>query len=266
MTEPTSPIHDHDHDHDVRRDDVRRDDVCRDVTARAAAIDGDGFVDGAFGKRRSDEIIGQHTVVDAAADQRRLAGDPGHDQWAHRRAPATRECSWCHATFTLRVGPGRKRIYCTRSCRQRAYERRRGLGVLPPPEVLIARPGGPLAHLPQRQLRYEAGGVAYTRDKIHALRPGGYADAADRRPTLCGLLRAPTGRPFAYVFGRSCETCDKVQQLRPALRSLRVSNDLAALRTQIDSIATRLAHHGVLAAGNDPELAAALLQELLDAA
>jgi hypothetical protein len=78
-------------------------------------------------------------------------------------------------------------------------------------------------------------------------------------------MRAPTGRAFVYVTGRSCETCDMVQQLRPARRSLRVSNDLAALRTQIDNIATRLAHH-VVHSSDDPELAAALLQELLDAA
>jgi hypothetical protein len=188
------------------------------------------------------------------------------DQFAHRRRPTSRECSWCHTTFALRVGPGRKRIYCNQSCRQRAYERRRGLGVLPPPEVLIARPGGPLGHLPQRRPRYEAGGMAYARNKVHALRPGGYADNADRRPTLCGLLRAPTGRPFVFIEGRSCLTCDSVQLLRPAARSLRVSNELAALRTQLDNVATRLAHHHVASAENDPELAAVLLQELLDAA
>lgn len=190
----------------------------------------------------------------------------GTDWFADRRTPTTRDCSWCHSTFMLRVGPGRKRIYCNQSCRQRAYERRRGLGVLPPPEVLIAHPGGPLTHLPQRVQRYEAGGMAYTRNKVHALRPGGYADAGDRRPTLCGLLRAPSGRPFVFSKGRSCETCDAVQLLRPAARSLRVSNDLAALRTQLDNIATRLAHHHVVDAASDPELAAALLQELLDAA
>ncbi len=195
-----------------------------------------------------------------------VGGDAPTDPFAHRRRATTRDCSWCHNTFTLRVGPGRKRIYCNHSCRQRAYERRRGLGVLPPPEVLIAQPGGPLAHLPQRHLRYEAGGVAYTGDRIHVLRPGGYADAADRRATLCGLMRAPTGRPFAYVAGRSCKTCDAVQQLRTPQRSLRVSNDLAALRTQLDNISTRLARQRVSATGDDPELAAALLQELLDAA
>ncbi len=208
-----------------------------------------------------------HSIAFSATEPRDLAplhADP--PVLIDRRPPTARDCSWCHVRFALRQGPGRKRIYCSHSCRQRAYERRRGLGVLPPPEVLIAQPGGPLSHLPQRSMRYEAGAVLYTGDKIHALRPGGLADPADRRATLCGLVKAPTGRPFVYVEGRSCETCDIVQRLRPARRSLRVSNDLAAFRTQLDNIATRLAHHHVVDARNDPDLAAGLLQELLDAA
>jgi hypothetical protein len=123
-----------------------------------------------------------------------------------------------------------------------------------------------LSHLPKRCMRYEAGALLYTGDKIHALRPGGLADQADCRATLCGLIKAPTGRPFVYIDGRSCQTCDMVQRLRPARRSLRVSNELAAFRNQLDNIATRLAHSHVVDARNDPELAAALLQELLDAA
>jgi hypothetical protein len=80
------------------------------------------------------------------------------------------------------------------------------------------------------------------------------------------LLKAPVGRAFAYIAGRSCETCDMVQRLRPPRRSLRVSNELAAFRSQLDGIASRLAHDHVLDARNDPELAATLLQALLDAA
>ena len=36
---------------------------------------------------------------------------------------ATR-CRWCGRTYESRPGPGRPRLYCRRSCRQRDYEAR----------------------------------------------------------------------------------------------------------------------------------------------
>jgi hypothetical protein len=170
--------------------------------------------------------------------------------------------------FPLRTGPGRKKLYCSVSCRQRAYERRRGLGVLPPPEQLITRPGGPLAHLPNRSPRYEASGwTSLGRYRVHALRPAGYAEPGEKRATLCGVKRPPSGRPFQFgPPGHTCQTCVKIARLRPPARALRPSSDLAAYRAQLDAIAVHLAAHGVDHPDIRPRLAAQLLFELLAAA
>jgi hypothetical protein len=178
-----------------------------------------------------------------------------------------RQCLWCHTSFVVRTGPGRKRLYCRVSCRQRAYERRTGLGVLPPPERLIMRPGGPLAHLPNRVPAYEAGGRVHEGGKIHALRPADMAGPGEKRATLCGIRRSPNGRLFVPSDApHVCRTCARVADLRPAARAVRPSSDLAAYRAQLDAIAVRLGHHGVAAAMHDPEIATRLLLELLSAA
>jgi len=38
-----------------------------------------------------------------------------------------RECTYCGAEFNPSEGERRPRMYCSRSCRQREYERRKGL-------------------------------------------------------------------------------------------------------------------------------------------
>ncbi len=52
-----------------------------------------------------------------------------------------RRCRWCGAAFVLAGGPGRKRWYCRRSHRQRAYEARRLAEThhLGPDDVLVAK-------------------------------------------------------------------------------------------------------------------------------
>lgn len=37
---------------------------------------------------------------------------------------ARANCRWCGRTFAITPGPGRRREFCRRSCRQRAYEAR----------------------------------------------------------------------------------------------------------------------------------------------
>lgn len=51
----------------------------------------------------------------------------------------TPRCRWCGHVLAVAVGPGRPKLYCRQSCRQRAYElRRRQLaGALRPGEVPI---------------------------------------------------------------------------------------------------------------------------------
>jgi hypothetical protein len=177
-----------------------------------------------------------------------------------------RQCLWCHTAFSIRPGAGRKRLYCRTSCRQRAYERRKGLGVLPPPERLVMRPGGPLSHLPTRVPAYEAGGRVHEGGKIHALRPAGIAGRGEKRATLCGIRRSPNGRLFVPSDSPNvCRTCARVADLRPPARAVRPSSDLAAYRAQLDAIAVRLSRHGA-DAWNEPDFIAELLIELLSAA
>ena len=39
-------------------------------------------------------------------------------------APTTAQCRWCGRPYEAAPGPGRPRLYCRRSCRQRDYEAR----------------------------------------------------------------------------------------------------------------------------------------------
>lgn len=182
--------------------------------------------------------------------------------------PTERACLWCRTVFPLRQGPGRKKIYCRVSCRQRAYERRRGLGVFPPPEQLITRPGGPLAHLPNRFTRYESGGMTmnFSR-KVHALRPAGYAEPGERRATLCGLKKRPSGRLFNNGAPETtCQTCVKIVLQRPPARRPFPSSDLAAYRAQLDAVGMQLSEYGINNPLVRPDVSARLLFELLAAA
>ena len=43
----------------------------------------------------------------------------------HHRDVANRACLWCGRKFVAPEGPGRPRVYCRQSCRQRDYEARR---------------------------------------------------------------------------------------------------------------------------------------------
>jgi len=182
--------------------------------------------------------------------------------------PKRRQCLWCRTDFELRRGPGRKKIYCKVSCRQRAYERRSGLGVFPPPEQLITQPGGPLGHLPNRVTRYEAGGMTVQRNyKIHAMRPAGYAEAGERRATLCGMKRRPNGQTFNEgPIERTCQTCVKIARIRPPARRPFPSSDLAAYRAQLDAVAMQLSELGINNRYVRPDISAMLLFELLAAA
>lgn len=56
------------------------------------------------------------------------------------KEPAQR-CPWCRRPVTPYAGPGRPRVYCRRSCRQRAFEQRRRLQELglAETELVVAR-------------------------------------------------------------------------------------------------------------------------------
>ncbi|MCU1388236.1 MAG: hypothetical protein JWL72_1574, partial [Ilumatobacteraceae bacterium] len=176
----------------------------------------------------------------AAATAGSAAGAPAATGYDSRIVE--RRCGWCTNRFVVVRRPGRPLIYCKQSCRQRAYERRRGLGVLPPPDRIVTRPGGPLAHLRPRPGAYEMGRIRYGADpgKLHAMRPAGITDVRGRRLTLCGLLARPVTRDFAPGREESCLTCELVTRVRPSARPIRLTEDLAALRSLIDVAAVEM--------------------------
>jgi hypothetical protein len=191
--------------------------------------------------------MANHEHVDAAAAPATsgstttgLGSDPRIDSCIDPCTMGERQCGWCTNHFPVLRRPGRPLIYCSRSCRQRAYERRKGLSVLPPPDRIIMQPGGPLGHLRPRAAAYELGRITWATGKFHAMRPSGVADTTGRRLTLCGLLARSSPRPYHPSMDGSCRTCARVRDVRPPVRAARPSDDLAALRSLLDAAAVEL--------------------------
>jgi hypothetical protein len=176
--------------------------------------------------------------------------------------PSSRACAWCSTSFYVPYRPGRPRIYCAASCRQRAYERRRGLAVLPPPDRLIMTKNGPLGHLPNLFPGYERGQGWSLEGRAHAMRPSGIAERGERRLTLCGVLARPVSRSFHGTAPDSCLTCVRVEKARPSARAVRPSTDLAALRSLLDVAAIEVSRRPSRRSKTDEQV----LSELLAAA
>ncbi len=130
--------------------------------------------------------------------------------------------------------PGRPRLYCRRSCRQRAYEHRHGFEHH---RTVRALPG---------QARGETwSGTGYERSisglvaqhrKVHALRTSVRPEGR-RRETLCGLLAAPlAGQHFNTNHQRACKTCASVAAANPLRFGVVPPNELARLRAILDEI------------------------------
>ena len=81
------------------------------------------------------------------------------------------------------------------------------------------------------------GRIRYGADpgKLHAMRPAGLTDVRGRRLTLCGLLARAVTRDFAPGRDESCLTCEMVTRVRPSARPVRLTEDLAALRSLVDA-------------------------------
>jgi hypothetical protein len=157
-----------------------------------------------------------------------------------KNRPTQRQCRWCADHFVVALRPGRPRLYCRVSCRQRAYERRKGLGVLPPSDRLAMQQGGPLSHLPHGRTGYEQGILSALGMRAHALRPAGMSERGERRITLCGVLARPIPTPFGRYAPNACKTCARVETMRPSARPIRVSADLAAFRAILDDVGVQL--------------------------
>ncbi|WP_374108074.1 hypothetical protein [Saccharopolyspora sp. 6V] len=74
------------------------------------------------------------------------------------RRRAERHCSWCGRRLTSSGRQGRPRLYCTQSCRQRAYERRGAVQRSGLPEDAVVLSAAEIADLQDRlfQLRCAA--------------------------------------------------------------------------------------------------------------
>jgi hypothetical protein len=62
------------------------------------------------------------------------------DHVTDQQRPSGHRCEWCSREIT-QEGPGRRRRYCSQSCRQRAYEQRQSLKdtTIPADSVILPR-------------------------------------------------------------------------------------------------------------------------------
>jgi hypothetical protein len=144
--------------------------------------------------------------------------------------PASRPCTWCARPVPIIRRPGRPRLYCNHGCRQRAYEHRHGFCHVRSPREL---PGQLDDAAPSQSTGYESGGYGYGGRIVHALRTC-VRPEGQRRETLCGLLAAPSGRPFSTLRPHSCKTCSSVALAAPLRHPVEPSNELARLRAVIE--------------------------------
>ena len=147
--------------------------------------------------------------------------------------PTHRACSWCADDFAVVRRPGRPRLYCSHTCRQRAYEHRHGFE-----HQRTVRP------LPAQTAGETWTGTGYERTltgiggygKVHALRTSVRPEGR-RRETLCGLLAPPlNGQHFNALHPTACKTCTTVAAANPLRYGIAASNELARLRAMLDEI------------------------------
>jgi hypothetical protein len=160
----------------------------------------------------------------------------------HRRAwhvihprPTDRACAWCATEFPVLRRPGRPRLYCRRSCRQRAYEHRHGFV-----HQRTVRPlPGQVSGDSWTGTGYERGGSIAAFGKLHALRTSVRPEGR-RRQTLCGLLAAPlAGRHFQAGHQRACRSCSDIAAANPLRFGISSSNELSRLRSLLDDVDER---------------------------
>ncbi len=144
----------------------------------------------------------------------------------------TFRCDHCARHFVRPNPYGRKPSYCTRTCRQRAYEARRRLQLrvgVPPVDLV---PSGR-----DRPNRYESG---ISRGRHHRLRTEGVPDRRRFRPTLCGTYALPLPSTARTSHLHRCRTCEAVIRRHPPTHHHDPSTDVAVLRTLVG----RLRHPG----------------------
>jgi hypothetical protein len=154
-----------------------------------------------------------------------------------------RPCTWCATEIPIARRPGRPRLYCNHTCRQRAYEHRHGFE-----HQRTIRPlPGQTPHARWTGTGYERGGRTAPYGKTHALRTSVRSEGA-RRETLCGVLARPiSGQHFHRTDPRACSTCSAVAASNPLRYGISPSNELSTLRSLLDDIhERRVAPHDAL--------------------
>jgi len=141
-----------------------------------------------------------------------------------------RPCAWCGAPVVIMRRPGRPRLYCNHTCRQRAYEHRHGFRhqrtVLPLPGQA---PGE----------RWLGSGYEEGRCKgelfglVHAMRTSVRPEGL-RRQTMCGQLARPMpGRHYTALRDDACKSCATAVAAAPLTYGVTPSNELSRLRSLI---------------------------------
>ena len=154
-------------------------------------------------------MVDNDNSIDASAasmHRGQLSDSPVPTPGTQRPGAGWRNCSWCRQRFEVVVRPGRPRLYCSSSCRQRAHEARNGLGA-GPARVVVIHAGTSLAPPPTIRTRFQAGRVGFGRGKLHALRWVELVDSSTRRATLCGLLAWSVPFGFSADGDDACRTC-----------------------------------------------------------
>ena len=146
--------------------------------------------------------------------------------------PTHRPCSWCAAEFAIACRPGRPRLYCNQTCRQRAYEHRHGFE-----HQRTVRPlPGQVTGDAWSGSGYERGGSIAPFGKVHALRTSVRPEGR-RRESLCGVLAPPaTGQHFSAMHPRACRTCVNVSDSNPLRYGISASNELSRLRSLLEDV------------------------------
>jgi hypothetical protein len=151
--------------------------------------------------------------------------------------PTHRACSWCATEFAVVRRPGRPRLYCDHTCRQRAYEHRHGFEH----ERTVRPLPGQARGETWTGTGYERSQTGFVggRSKVHALRTSVRPEGR-RRESLCGLLVPPlAGQHFNTVHRSACKTCVLVTAANPLRFGIAPSNELARMRAMLDEINER---------------------------
>ena len=173
----------------------------------------------------------------------------------------TVECAYCSKEFTHPRRPGRRRVYCRRSCRQRAYEHRHHIAPRPRPHPAGSPTTNDARATPPPS--YAEGHTRFIYGKHHAVITGP-PDGKHRFPTLCGLHAHPGPRSFSHLRGDSCKTCAAISHTRPPTTAHRPQHQLLAAQHHLTQTANgwrRAQHFGT---DQDPETLSNLLRHALE--